>query len=138
MRSAVPESKAPRSMPRLTVTARRRWHASDGFQGFAESLSRCQTAICTRKSDLKLNVKWFHSHNGKYGGVWEEWKNPADGLQWQTTVHGAEHEIERGSIEMTGVKFTQAARNAAGGWKLTAATKRLLEQSRGSQWARYK
>ena len=92
----------------------------------------------TRKSDLKLNVKWFHSQNGKYGGVWEEWKNPADGLQWQTTVHGAEHEIERGSIEMAGAKFTQAARNAAGGWKLTAATKRLLEQSQSSQWARYK
>ena len=70
--------------------------------------------------------------------MWEEGKNPADGLQWNSRVHGNDHQVEQGSIEMTGVKFTQRARNAAGGWKPTTATTRMVEASPTSQWSVYK
>ena len=39
---------------------------------------------------------------------------------------------------MTGVKSTQRARDAAGGWKLTTASKRMVEASPTSQWNAYK
>ena len=54
-------------------------------------------------------------------------------------MHGGDAIIERNMITMIGVKFTQAARNAAGGWKLTAATKRRIEAANlGSQFNRFK
>lgn len=113
---------------------------SDGFQipWLIVQLEDDFHGADTRNPDLKLHCKWFHSKNGKYGGVWEEWKNPADGLQWNSRAHGDDHQVERGSIEMTGVKFTQRSRNAAGGWKLTTATKRMVEASPTSQWNAYK
>ena len=113
---------------------------SDGFQipWLIVQLEDDFHGADTRNPDLKLHCKWFHSKNGKYGGVWEEWKNPADGLQWNSRAHGNDHQVERGSIEMTGVKSTQRARNAAGGWKLTTASKRMVEASPTSQWNAYK
>ena len=77
---------------------------SDGFQipWLIVQLEDDFHGADTRNPDLKLHCKWSHSKNGKYGGVWEEWKNPADGLQWNSRAHGDDHQAERGSIEMTG------------------------------------
>ena len=78
------------------------------------------------------------SKNGKYSGTWKEWLDEND-QQYDGAVHGGDAIIERNMVTMIGVKFTQAARNAQGGWKLTAATKRRIEAANlESKWNTYK
>jgi hypothetical protein len=98
----------------------------------------------TRDGRLRIAVKWWESHNGKYKGEWQPWKND-EGEQWDGAVHGDGHCVDRAGIQAISAKFTQVQPNKNGRWKLNGATLRMIEMSDSDshckikpQWGRFK
>ena len=93
----------------------------------------------TTDPELSLKVKWWIFGNGKYSGDVIPWTDE-NGAQYDGAVHGDVSCIDRGAIELTGVKFTQAEPNErTGGYKLNAATKRRVQASSAlSKWEKFK